>query len=66
MTAVDIIKSWMPYAPEYGVADVLRSAAMQVQDDCPQIGRNDFVEAAGVLGYNVKTAARCWAFVAAQ
>lgn len=63
---VDIIKKWMPYEAQYGRADVLRSAAMEIQDEHADLGRSDFIEAAAALGYNANTAARCWAYVAAQ
>ncbi len=63
MTAVEIIQSWHD---DYGVADKLRSAAMQIQEDHPEIDRATFIAGAQAAGFNPSTAARCWAYVAAQ
>ena len=63
MTASDIIKSWHT---DYGVADQLRSAAMEIQEDHPEIDRAAFIAGAQAAGFNPSTAARCWAYVAAQ
>lgn len=63
MTIIEIINSW---SPEYGVADQLRCAAMQCQEDHPEITAAVFAAAAATLGFNASTARRCWAYVAAQ
>lgn len=58
-----IIKSW---SPEYGVADQLRCAAMECQEDHAAATCGQFADAAETCGFNRKTAQRCWAFVKAQ
>lgn len=58
-----IIKGW---SDEYGVADQLRCAAMELQDDHPTVTVAEFMAAAANLGFNRGTASRCWTFVKAQ
>ena len=67
MTALDIIKSWDTETHRaYGVADMLRSAAMECQDDHPEITAGEFAKAAEEAGFAKATAARCWSFVKKQ
>jgi hypothetical protein len=62
-TIPNVILSW---SDEYGIADRLRCAAMQLQQDHPEISVEEFSTAAVALGYNPATARRCWAYVRAQ
>lgn len=66
MTAAQIIVRWKATPNGFGIADDLRCAAMEVQEDFPEITRNDFVTAAEICGYNRSTAARCWSYVSNQ
>jgi hypothetical protein len=60
---VSIIKSW---PADYGAADQLRCAAMELQDDHPTVTAAEFAAAAESIGFNRNTASRCWSFVKAQ
>ena len=67
MTATEIIKSWDTETHRaYGVSDMLRSAAMECQEDHPEITSSTFSQAAAELGFSAATAARCWSFVKKQ
>lgn len=70
MIAETVIRSWMKYQAEYGIADVLRCAASEIQDDHDktfgEITPAQFAEGAIACGYNAATARRCWAYVKAQ
>jgi hypothetical protein len=58
-----IIASW---DSSYGVADQLRCAAMEIQDDHPDVDVKHFVEAAAGLGFNPNTVRCCWNYVKRQ
>jgi hypothetical protein len=51
------------YDQGFGVADELRCVAMVVQAEQPKVTRAQFLDVAEALGYNRKTASRCWSFV---
>lgn len=59
----DIIDSWHD---DYGIADKLRCAAMQIQDERPEVSSGEFAKAAEACGFNAGTARRCWAYVKNQ
>lgn len=46
-----------------GVADDLRCAAMEIQEDYPHLTRQEFLDAAVAEGYARATASRCWSYV---
>ena len=62
MNAMEIMKAWADCPNGFGVADDLRCAAMEAQEE--GIARKDYLEAAVAFGYNKGSAANCWAFVA--
>lgn len=64
---LELIRSWtsMPET-SLGLAEDLRSAAMEAQEDYQGVTSKAFQLAAAELGFNAKTASRCWSFVAAQ
>jgi hypothetical protein len=62
----DIIEEWLAAPNKIGLADDIRCAAMQVQDEYPEARAKDFVIAAEIVEVNGKTASRCWSYVKAQ
>lgn len=62
----ETIKTCQGLPGHISLADDLRCAAMEVQEDFPETRAKEFVAAAAECGYNPSTAARCWSFVKAQ
>lgn len=62
MTAADILNLWQDTPNGFGLADDLRGAAMECQEE--GIARKEYLEATVALGYNQSTASRCWSFAA--
>lgn len=65
MTDQEIFNDWTgPLSQGFGVADDLRCAAMEFQEEGRT--RKSFLACASARGYNTDTASRCWSYVAAQ
>lgn len=64
MDMVALITLWQ--AHNCGVAETLRGAAMEEQEENGFARRDEFIAAAEQLGFNGKTAAVCWAYVKRQ
>lgn len=66
MNAREIIALWKATPNSIGVADDLRCAAMECQEDYPEITVGEFAAAAEEFGYKASTARVCWYHVKRQ